>query len=120
MNQTPPKLIYLVVISLAGLAFIGVSSLCGTLFYKNYADPAVLTSIIAITSGTVGALGGILSSPRSAVTQTTTSTDSKGATTVTTQPVMLAPVPTTSPSPDPTPVVVKNEPDEPVPTKEGT
>lgn len=42
------------------MGFIGVFSLCATLFFRNYADPAVLTAIISITSGVVGSLTAIL------------------------------------------------------------
>jgi uncharacterized membrane protein YfbV (UPF0208 family) len=63
-TQTPIRIIYIVVISEAVLALIGVSALCLTLFYKNYADPSVLTALIAITSGLVGALGTILTNTR--------------------------------------------------------
>jgi len=50
------KIIWTIIISLSVLALIGLSSLCLTLFYKNYADPAVLTAIISITSGVIGSL----------------------------------------------------------------
>lgn len=53
-NRT--KIIFIAVIAVCILAFIGVVSLCLTMFYKSYADPAVLTSIIAITTGLVGSL----------------------------------------------------------------
>ncbi len=109
-------MIYIVVVSLAGLAFLGLGSLCATMFWKNYVDPAVLTAIISMTSATVGAIGGILSSPRSAVTSTVTTTDDKGKETTTTQPVMMAPVPTVTSVP--TPVVVTNASSDPVPTTE--
>jgi hypothetical protein len=64
MNATPPKIIYIVVVSIASLAFIGVSALSASLFIKNYADPAILTALISITSGAVGSLGSLLVSSR--------------------------------------------------------
>ena len=46
------------VIAIWILAFVSVLSL--TLFYKNYADPAILTAIISIASTLVGALTGMI------------------------------------------------------------
>ena len=43
------------------LAMVGMVSLCLTMFFRNYADPAVLTAIIASTSAAIGSLGTILS-----------------------------------------------------------
>jgi len=117
VNQTPKGLVYIVVVSLSGLAFLGLGSLCATLFWRNYVDPAVLTAIISMTSATVGAIGGILSSPRSAVTSTTTTTDADGGKTTTTKPVMLAPVHTET---DPQPVVIKQPESDPVVRTEET
>ncbi len=103
MNSTPAKVVYLVIIAMAILAFIGVSSLCATLFWKNYADPAVLTAIIAITSTAIGSLGTILSNTRSS--------PPGGGTTTSTVTTTSAPV-----VPDtPTPVVVTNEKQDPIP-----
>jgi hypothetical protein len=51
------RIIWTIIFALSALSFVGLSSLCLTLFYKNYADPAVLTAIISITSGVVGSLG---------------------------------------------------------------
>jgi hypothetical protein len=65
-TQTPKEMIYIIVIAEAVLALIGVSALSLSLFYKTYADPAILTALIAITSGLVGALGSILSNTRQA------------------------------------------------------
>ena len=67
MNQQEmrARVVFLVVGILGILSTIGVSSLCLTLFFRNYADPAVLTAIISITSGLVGSLSTILlASPR--------------------------------------------------------
>lgn len=74
MNQTPIKVIYVVIVSEAVLCLIGVSSLCLTLFYKNYADPSVLTAIIAITSALIGSLTSLLTNTRQASEQQTTVT----------------------------------------------
>lgn len=87
MNATPPRVIYLVIGILGIIAFLGVFSLCLTMFFKTYADPAVLTSIISITSGSIGSLGTMLVSTRS-------------------QPTEKIP---------PTPVLVENEEENPVP-----
>ena len=107
MMQTPPKVIYLVIIALSGLAFIGLCSLCLTLFYKNYADPAVLTAIISTTSSVIGSLGTILVSTRSQ------QPNADVQTTITT---------TTRPKPQqpsvPAEVVVTNTPENPVQTEE--
>lgn len=55
------KLVDLIVISaISLLAMIGVISLSVSLFYKTYADPAILTALISITSGLVGSLTTIL------------------------------------------------------------
>jgi hypothetical protein len=106
MNQTPPKVVYLVISILGVLALIGVSSLSATMFWKNYADPAVLTAIISITSGLVGSLGTVLVSTR---TQPT-SGDTKTSTTIETS--------TPAPSQEPQQVVITNELANPVPVTE--
>lgn len=104
MNQTPPKVVYLVIIILGILAVIGVTSLCFTMFYKNYADPAVLTAIISITATVCGSLGTVLVSTK---TQPAGTTDSTVTTTITS-----APNKTTEPQA----VIVTNKPEDPVPT----
>lgn len=71
MNQTPVRVIYIVIFTEAVLALIGVTSLCLTLFYKNYADPSVLTAIIAITSALIGSFTSLLTNTRQASTQQT-------------------------------------------------
>ena len=48
MNSTPPKVIYMVIGVLGLIAMTGVMALCLTMFFKNYADPAVLTAIISV------------------------------------------------------------------------
>jgi hypothetical protein len=103
MNQTPTRILYIVICSISVLALIGVSALSASLFVKNYADPAILTALISITSGLVGSLGTILANTRQtsgAATMTTTVTtppiSGNGGTTV--------------------PVKVENTPAEPVPT----
>jgi len=107
MNQTSPKVIIIVVSSISILAFIGVSSICASLFLHTYADPAILTALIATTSGLVGSLTTILSSPRSMSPTGDTTTTS--TVTTTTNPVKTD---------TPTPVTVTNSPSEPVPTVE--
>jgi hypothetical protein len=117
VNQTPPGLIIFVVRAIAALAFVGLGSLCASMFLHTYADPAIMTAIITLTGGLVGSLGTILSSPRSVMTTSTTTTDSDGGTTTTTQPIVLAPIaPVIPDSPEPTPVIVKQPENEPVPT----
>jgi len=108
MNQTPSKVVYLVVWAISLLALTGVTSLCATLFWRNYADPAVLSALISITSGLVGSLGTILTNTRSQ--------SPGGSTTSTVTTTTEAP----PPSDTPTPVVVTNKPEEPVPTIEAT
>ncbi len=105
MNSTPPKVIYMVIGIVGVIAFTSVASLCLTLFYKNYADPAVLTAIISIGSSALGSLGTMLVNTRSQPPSgTMTSTI-----TTTTKPT----------SPDkPAEVIVTNTPDAPVPTVE--
>jgi hypothetical protein len=107
MNSTPPKVVYLVIVIMGVIAFIGVTSLCLTLFYKNYADPAVLTAIISITSGSIGSLGTMLVSTRSQ--PPATSMDTTISTTTKGQP---------SASAAPAPVVITNQPENPVPVTE--
>lgn len=104
MNSTPPKVIYLVIGVMGVIAFIGVSALCLTMFYKNYADPAVLTAIISITSTALGSLGTML---------VNTHSQTPGGTTTATITTTTTPKPATD---NPTPVVVTNEPTDPVPT----
>ena len=97
------------VIGVLGLiAMTGVMALCLTMFFKNYADPAVLTAIISITSGAMGSLGTMLVSTRSQPT---------GGTTTATLTTTTEPPPPKSPS-TPTPVVVTNEPENPVQVEE--
>jgi hypothetical protein len=108
--QTPKQILYIVVITLAGLAFIGVSALSFSLFYKTYADPSILTALIAITSGLIGSLGSILTNTRqmpAAIESTTTTTS------------------TTAPTPKPpggggapVPVTVEQSPENPIPVTE--
>ena len=72
MNSTPRPILYIIVVAEAVLAFVGVCALAGTLFYKSYADPAVLSAMIAITSGCVGSLTTLLSNMRQPAPDTTT------------------------------------------------
>ncbi len=89
MNQTPTRVVYIVVFAISILSFLGTGALALSLFYKTYADPAILTALISITSTSVGSLGTILVSTNSRQTST--------------------------PLPD-TLVKVTNSPDQPVPT----
>src|ERR1017187_7609807 len=114
MNQTPPALINFVVRAIAVLALLGFGSICASFFLHTYADPAILTALITLTSGLVGSLVTILSSPRSAMTTTTSTTNDTGTIT-TTKPLILAPIATVSP--EPTPVVVTNPVSDPVPVQ---
>lgn len=64
MTPKVSSVVYLVV-GVQGIAFLGcVGCLCGTLFWKNYSDPVVLTALIALTSTLGGNLGSILGGPR--------------------------------------------------------
>lgn len=110
MNQTPTKVVYLVICIMGIIALIGVSALCLSMFLKTYVDPAVLTAIISITSGAIGSLGTMLVSTRS---QPAGVSDTTISTTMTTTP--KSGVPTTA---TPTPVVVTNTTAAPVPTVE--
>ncbi len=112
MNQTSPRIILIVVTSIAVLAFLGVSSICASLFLHTYADPAILTAIIATTSGLVGSLTTILSSPRSMQPSGDVTTQQTSTITTTTKPPI-----TTS---EPTPVTVVNPTSEPVPVTSTT
>jgi hypothetical protein len=105
MTQTPKSVIFIIVIALALVALSGVWALAGTLFYKNYADPAVLSAFISITSGAIGALGTLLANTRQAPPDTTTTTTTK-------------PNPPPTPPEGPTPVVIEQPPTKPVPTTE--
>jgi len=108
--QTPKQVIYIIVLTEAGLAFVGVCALSLSLFYKTYADPSILTALIAITSGLVGSLGTILTNTRQlppAIESTTTTTS------------------TTSPKPPPpggggapVAVTVEQPPENPIPVTE--
>lgn len=83
MNQTPPKVIYIIIAAISVLAIMGVATLCLSLFMHTYADAAILTAIITITSNLTGSLMTLLVSPR------------------------------TSPAPAPVPVKVENPPSDP-------
>ncbi len=61
MTSSPrSSTVRIALVAICILAFISLSSLCLTLFYKNYADPAILTAIISIASTLVGALAGMI------------------------------------------------------------
>lgn len=113
MSSTPKAIIVIVVSTLAALSVIGLCALAGTLYFKNYADPAVLSAFISVTSTSIGALGGLLSNtrqPSSTNGATATATTSTTTTTTTPHPVV-------TPN-DPVPVQVVNAPEDPVPTEE--
>lgn len=79
MNQTPPKLIFIIVMAVALLDFGVVGTLCASLFLHTYADPAILTALITTAGLLTGSLVTMLSSTRtqaatSSSTQTTTTT----------------------------------------------
>src|SRR5882762_3072200 len=71
LNSTPRPILYVIVISVAILAGIGVTALSATLFVKNYADPAVLSAMIAITGNLTGALIALLVNMRQPSPDTT-------------------------------------------------
>jgi hypothetical protein len=102
MNQTPTRILYIVISTIAILALIGVTALSASLFVKSYADPAILTALIAVTSSLVGSLASILTNTRQ------TSGASTSTTTVTTPPTLDGGGGTV-------PVNVQNPPTEPVP-----
>lgn len=83
MSSTPRAIIFVVVVTLAVLSLIGVGSLALTLFYKNYADPAVLTAFISITSGCIGALSALLVNTRQPVADSTSTVTAPPSTTTT-------------------------------------
>jgi len=72
MTSTPRPILYIIVIAESVLAFVGLLALALTLFYKSYADPSVLSAMIAITSGCVGSLTTLLSNMRQPTPDTTT------------------------------------------------
>jgi hypothetical protein len=57
-------IIRIAIIAVGTLSLLCVASLCLTLFYKNYADPVVLTAIITITGTLTGSLTTIMVLPR--------------------------------------------------------
>jgi hypothetical protein len=97
--QTPSKLLFIIVAALAAVSIIGVSALCISLFYKNYADPAILTALIAITSGATGNLASMLNNTRQAAQPTNGST----TTTTTTAPAKVTTETSPQPAPQPQP-----------------
>jgi hypothetical protein len=110
MNQTHPRLIFVVVCAIAILAFIGVTSICASLFLHTYADPAILTALITITSGLIGSLTSLLVNTRTAPPQEVSSTQ-----TITTAPKPEVPAPAPS---EPQRVEVTNSPANPIPVEE--
>ena len=106
-SQTPSKLLFIIVAALAAVSIIGVCALCLSLFYKNYADPGILTALIAITSGATGNLASMLNNTRQAAPTNGTTTTSTTTTT-----------PKVTSDQTPTPVVIQQPSSEPVPVKE--
>lgn len=87
MSSTPKGVVMIVVGTLACLSVIGVLSMSLTLFYKSYADPAVLTAFIAITSAAIGSLSSLLVNTRQPQESgTSVSTDQASTVTVEPQP----------------------------------
>jgi uncharacterized integral membrane protein len=109
-QQTPAKILYIIVVAEAILATIGVSALSLSLFIKSWADPAILTAMIAITSGLVGNLAAMLNNTRQ--TPPTNGSTTTTATTTTTTP------PKSAPGQPPTPVVIQQPVEIPVPVVE--
>lgn len=62
--QTPVQVVYIVVLTLAGVLLIGVSSLAGTLFIKAYVDPVIMNVFTGITTTALGAITGLLANTR--------------------------------------------------------
>lgn len=113
MNQTNPKLIFMIVAFIGSMALMGVTSLCASLFIHVYADPSIMTAVLTITSGLVGTLGALLtkiggtaSQPEGTITQISSVSSA----------TPVAPILPTGPIP----VEVKNTPAAPVPTKDTT
>ena len=94
MSSTPKAIVFIVVTTLGLLSLIGVLSMAVTLFYKTYADPAVLTAFIAITSGAIGSLSSLLVNTRQPTTNgqpsTTVATSSPVTLSTTTTPAPIA------------------------------
>lgn len=64
MNFKSSPVVYIVVIGQVALSLICVGSICLSLFYKVYSDPATLSALILLTGTLVGNLGSILGGPR--------------------------------------------------------
>ncbi len=63
-NMKPDDLISLIrAVTMCFLAVALVGALCATLFYKNYADPTVLVTIVGATNLLLGYLAGKRSVP---------------------------------------------------------
>jgi hypothetical protein len=91
MNQTPSKLIFIVVCSIAILAAIGMCSICASLFLHVYADAAIVTAVLTLTSGLVGALTGLLINTRTQQPQEGTASSTTSTTTIVPVPPLAAP-----------------------------
>lgn len=101
MSQIPTRLIYLVVITIGVLAIMGLGSLCAALFWHVYADPAIMTAIITLTSGLTGSLVTILSNPRTHPPGDSTTTTTTTATSAPPTPSEPIPVTIENPASDP-------------------
>ena len=64
MPSTNPKLIFTIVIAIAAMAFVGVLSLCLSLFVHVYADQNITTAVLTLTSTLVGTLAALLTNTR--------------------------------------------------------
>lgn len=83
--QTHPKIIFIVVCSIAGLAFLTAGSLCFCLLSKEKPDQVLLTAVVGLSTGCVGALTGLLINTRTTPPNAASTTETV-STTVTKQP----------------------------------
>lgn len=64
-TATSPKIIAVVVVSIAMLALVGVCTLSWCIIMEKQPDPVLLTAYVGITTGIVGTLSGMLISTKS-------------------------------------------------------
>lgn len=90
--QTHPKVIYLVVGSIALLAFLCVSTLCYCLVSGKVPNQTLLTAVVGLATGAFSALSALLVNTRSAPTDPATqvTTEQKTTSTTVTKPVVPA------------------------------
>ena len=108
MNQTSPKIIFLIVIAVASMAFVCIASLCTALFRHVYADPVIITAIITIAGALTGSLVTML---------TSTKVPPPGSTTSTSTTTVPTPSPLSGSSSSPISVTVENSTSDPVPVE---